>query len=679
MQKRLLILMLFSFTLIFYWKVRNYEFVNYDDHMFVYNNPIVNQGFSWGSVKAALFDGCFLKQSEGTGYWAPVSELSHMLDFQLYGDTAFGHHVTNVVIHALNVCLLFILVSAIGLSLWQAISLAVIFAIHPQNVESVAWVVERKGLLSTCFVLLSMLSYLKYIRQSSRFFYWSSVVFFALALSAKVTVASVPCLFLLLDLWPLRRIKRAKIDLGMLKVCLEKVPFFALSLFFSLQAVSYMQSAGNLKGTDVVSIGDRIGNAVVSYWTYLFKTIYLGGFSVFYPLQQHSVSKIVLAGSFVLLGVLCSFRWARRRPELFLGWWWYILAFLPTIGLVQAGEQGMADRYFYLPGIGLFICLVSISSAVLSRMPSKVWWVRHCGLAVVFVFLAVMSGRQLAYWKSSLTLFPHSNEVTGGNLLAYNNYGAALSKKDDFKGAVDCFKAALRLKPDYVLAHANLGLMYLNMDRRADAEKAFRNALKYDPHHPGANNFLGVIAIDSGRIGEGRKFLYQALKKEGRYGLAYYNLGKSYALTNQTDRALHFYHLSIKFDPLLADAHFNASNIYRDKGDLEKAKELLVIAVQMQPSFVQAYNNLGIILSKQGDLGYAIQAYDRALELKEDMPDVHYNKAIALLKLNDPILARKHLERALEIKPGYPNATNALDLLLNNSKAADGDQKKIDR
>ena len=449
-----------------YWQVLHHDFVNFDDHYYVTENDRVQagltpEGFIWAFT------------TTDASNWHPLTWLSHMLDCELYGLNPGGHHLTNLLFHLASTLLLFIVFTRMTAALWRSALVAILFALHPLHVESVAWVAERKDVLSTLFWILTMWAYLHYVRHGGFKRYLLVLVAFTLGLMAKPMLVTLPFVLLLLDYWPLGRyqfgqsgaashtamsasIVPRRSRSGALALVLEKTPLLALAAISSVVTYLVQQSGQAMQYMETLPLTVRIANALVSYVAYIGKTIWPANLAVFYPHPGYTLPMWQAAGAGLLLVFISivTIRSMSRYPYLAVGWLWYLGTLVPVIGLVQVGEQAMADRYTYVPLIGLFI----IAAWGLWDLEKK-WHRQKIVFALILLLpLTVCTWRQLHYWRDSISLWEHALAVTKKNALAHNNLGGAFEEEGNAEKAIANFYEALRHDPEYLIARNNLGL-----------------------------------------------------------------------------------------------------------------------------------------------------------------------------------------------------------------------------
>jgi tetratricopeptide (TPR) repeat protein len=500
-----------------------HDFVNYDDPRYVYQNTRITSGLNIAGVAWAFTH----IHAEN---WHPLTTITHMLDCQLYGLNAGGHHFTNVLFHTVAVVLLFLVLQQMTGALWRSAFVAAVFAIHPLHVESVAWVAERKDVLSGVFFMLTLLAYVRYAGAPSIWRYLIVVFVFALGLMSKPMLVTLPFVLLLLDYWPLRRITEQRSDVGrhLLSLLLEKILLVALSAVSSV--VTFLAQRGALGWTEQLPMLARVNNALVTYLVYVLQMFWPVNLAVFYPHPENRLApwQISLALA-VFIGVTMAAVILRKKaPYLITGWFWYLGMLVPVIGLVQVGWQGHADRYTYLPQIGLYI---AGTWAVADLTAS--WRRRHIflGAAALLVIgaLSCCAWIQTSYWRDSETLFTHALAVTRHNDVAENNLGIIFLQKGQLDDAISRLQAAIDLRPENGPAHNNLAKALLQKGRIAEAMVHYRKFLEIEPQNVEARNILGTALIQQGRIREAIEQWQDALAIEPENGNAASNLAWVFA------------------------------------------------------------------------------------------------------------------------------------------------------
>ena len=671
----LVCLFLLAVTVAVYWQVGNHEFVIFDDDLYVTENPQVQEGLTSESVRWAFSD-------TAISYWHPLTWLSLMLDYELYELNSQGYHLTNVLFHALATLLLFLALKRMTGSLWKSGFVAALFAVHPLNVESVAWVVERKSVLSAFFWMLTMWLYVRYAERPRLSAYLLVALTFALGLMAKSMLVTLPFVFLLLDYWPLRRLRLWRFEdadtektgepmtSGFQRtppylLVLEKIPLLALSavaIYFTSLSV---QSSGMVISTESVPMKLRVANGLVSYVKYLEKMIWPQNLAVFYPYPS-KVAFWQVAGAGLLLGAatLMAMRMARRYPYLAVGWLWYLGSLVPVIGLKQAGLwPAMADRFAYLPLIGIFIIIAWGVPELLAVYRYRIV-IMTVAAGIVLLALVVGTRTQLHHWRNSTTLFEHAIQATSNNYHAYNNLGNALLQQGHVDQAVIHYTEALQIKPDYALTHHNLGQALERQGRLEEAIRHYHVALRINPKFIKAHNSLGIVLARQGKLEEAIVQYNEALRLKPGYAKAHNNLAIALARQGDFQKALAHFAEALRLKPDYAEAHNNLGVALTRSGRLVDAKKHFSEALRFNPGSAEIHNNLAVVMAKLGNLETAILHYNKALALQPNYAEAHNNLGNALSeqgKLNEAIAS---FSKALEIRANYPEAHNNLGVVL---------------
>jgi Flp pilus assembly protein TadD len=548
---------LFLLTLAVFWPATRCGFVNFDDQAYVTANAHVQTGLTLANAKWA-----FLHPVSAN--WHPLTMLSHMLDCQLFGLKPWGHHLTSVLWHALNAVLVFLWLRLATGSTWRSLVVAALFAVHPLRVESVAWVAERKDVLSAFFGLLTLIAYTRYARQfairNSQFAicYALALVCYAFSLMCKPMLVTLPFVLLLLDYWPLARIRNPQSAIRNLTVLLlEKIPFLALAAVMGVVTLLIQGQNGVVKTMDDYPPGARIGNLCISYCRYLEKLFWPADLAVYYPHPGYWPLSAVLLAGVLLLGITVLFVMLRQRhPFLLVGWLWFVGMLVPVIGLVQVGRQSMADRYTYLPSLGMLILTVWGVHELARR------W-RHHEIILAMMAIAVVAGnadlswRQLGYWQDSGTLFRHTLSVTTDNWFAHKAYGTFLLSRGRNDDAISQFQAAIRLRPDDAEACNNLGLALLNQGRTGEAAGQFQAAIRFNPDNSEARHNLGNVLLDQGQTDEAILQFREALRLKPDDAEVRNNLGIALASKGQLDEAIGQFKEALRLKPDDAETRTN--------------------------------------------------------------------------------------------------------------------------
>jgi tetratricopeptide (TPR) repeat protein len=511
-QKLWIVLGIVVLCVLVYGQVATYDFVHFDDGDYVYANPAITPGLTWQGVQWAL-------TSQSLGNWHPLTWLSHMLDVQLFGLNAGAHHTVNVLLHILNSLLVFWIFARMTKNLAGSAFVAAIFAVHPLHVESVAWVAERKDLLSTFFALLTIWAYIAYARERRWALYVAVLVFYALGLLAKPMLVTLPFLLLLLDYWPLKRL-----------ALVEKIPLIVLAAGSSIMTFIAQREGHSVSEIAALPIDVRLRNVIVSYVQYLWKILWPSRMAIFYPFTPDRLDLWMMALLALIVLSVSAAALVRRYPYVFVGWFWFVGMLVPVIGFVQIGRQAMADRYVYLPMVGLLIIaawgLPDILRAVKFRKE-----LLAVASAVVILANGVVAWAQTRYWKDTVALWDHALDVMPGNYYAHYALANELGSQGKHDEAVSHFLESIRINPNYAEAHYNLGVELANFRKWDEARAQFAEAIRLDPNHASAHNNLANILLDQGRPAEAISEYNQALRISPDYVDARSNL--AYALLRQ--------------------------------------------------------------------------------------------------------------------------------------------------
>jgi Tfp pilus assembly protein PilF len=584
----LVALLLAAATLALYAPSLRNDFVGLDDPVYVTFNPLVRQGLSWHNIPLTF-------NAIVTGEWHPLALMSHMADVQMFGLKPAGHHFTSMLWHALNVVLLFLLLKKATGYMARSAVVAALFAVFPLNVETVAWIAERKSLLSMAFLLLALFAYGWYVRRPSIARYLPIMLFFALGLMSKSMIITLPCALLLVDYWPLKRLDLPGLKTApdrswgrtFLKLVAEKIPLFLLSVVSALITVRGMRRYGALVSADFYPLRWRIKNTIFSYLLYILKGLWPTHLSVFYPYQAGTLAmwKVVAAG-LVLVAITAVVWHFREKRYLVTGWFWYLGTMVPVIGIVQVGHQAMADRYAYVPFLGLFVIAVWLVSELADRTGLS----RPTLAAITFTVLAgcaVTTYLQIGYWHDTYSLYSHAVEVTTRNAFAEENLAELLVEKGRPDLAALHYEATLRYLPQWSVGHFNFGVMLQQQQRFVEAIREYQLALAYETD------------VDEACA-------------------THINLGAIFIRQNQMAAALSEFNTAIALRPTNGLAFLNRGLLEYSQGSLDAATNDFSQAVQFMPT-PKNYFWLGRALEDQGALSQAANAYENVLQMEPDM------------------------------------------------------------
>jgi protein O-mannosyl-transferase len=656
-QLAVLCALLVGVTLVTFWPVRYHEFINFDDPDYVTENDRVKQGLSWPGVEWAFTTG-------HASNWHPVTWLSHMLDVKLFGLDAGKHHLTNLLFHSANSVLVLLLLWQMTGAVWRSALVAALFALHPLHVESVAWVAERKDVLSTFFGLLTLMAYVRFVRQSqvpglkAKIWYGIALGSFALGLMSKPMLVTWPFVMLLLDFWPLRRVttvgwqnqaknvatthptlsttlsstatedgpvEAERASRTWKRLAMEKVPFLALVVGSCVVTFLVQHEGGTVTTGSNLPLGDRLENAVVSYVKYLGKMVWPTDLAIFYPHPEtrYPMSEqwpwwlIGIAALFLVCISMLAVRQLRERPYIGIGWFWYLGTLVPVIGIVQVGTQAMADRYTYIPAIGMFITLVWYLGEIAARAPSGKLVMSAATSGILFVCLLI-TRTQLTYWRDSFSVFHHAVAVTRNNAPAHANLGTEYARRGEVEQARIHFQAALAADPSFADADCNLGLLAQNQGKLAESATYYRNALRINPNHVLAHNNLGTV-----------------LWRQG-----------------QSDEAELEFNLALLLQPDYVDANVNLGNLLLEQRRPLESESCFLAALRMRPGQVSARVGLGLALKMQGQLAEAVTQLGEAVRVEPQNLEAALNLGVMLNALGQTNEAAGYLQQVMQVKPG---------------------------
>jgi len=529
-------------TLLAYLPATHDRFINFDDDDYVTQNQVVQRGLTWAGVKWAF-------TTWHASNWHPLTWLSHMTDCQLFHLNPGGHHFVNVLFHAANTTLLFLLLLRLTGALWPSAFIAAMFAWHPLHVESVAWVSERKDVLSTFFALLALLAYVRFARENRRNSFWLAMIFFALGLMAKPMLVTLPFIMLLLDYWPLQRIENSKSKTWNISGCvLEKWPFFLLAALSS--AVTFLaQQNEAVKSLARVPLTLRLENSIIAYTTYLLKAFWPMQLAVFYPLPGSIAwSHVIMAAVVLVLISAAAWLERRRRPWLLVGWLWFLGTLVPVIGLVQVGDQAMADRYTYIPLIGIFIAVVFTIAERTNGFRSLKIACATAGVLVLSACLA-LTENQLHYWHDSESLFFHAIAVTKDNAVAHLNLGAALEEENQPEAALSEYRKALQLDSSRHEIYNNIGKL-LNDEGKPDAALSYcREAVRLNLNSPLSHNNLGIVLTELRHFDEALGEFSAAAQLDANYAPPRFQMGKLLLQQGRDTEAMPLFREALQIEP----------------------------------------------------------------------------------------------------------------------------------
>jgi tetratricopeptide (TPR) repeat protein len=656
-------------TLVLYLPACQHGFVEYDDQQYVTDNPRVQAGLTWnGLVWAFGFH---------AGNWHPLAWLSHMLDCQLYGASAGGHHLTNILLHVASTLLLFSVLHRMTNAMWRSAMVAALFAWHPLHVESVAWVAERKDVLCACFWMLTLWLYVRYAARPSVARYFSVLGSFILCLMAKPMAVTLPFVLLLLDYWPLGRIANHRLNVAgapaptwnfQLSTCnrllLEKVPFLVLSAIGCVLTLRAQQIA--IVSTAGLTIDQRIPHVLAAYNHYFWAMFFPQNLAVYYPYVINlKPETIVFSGIVMTLVTVLAVVNFRRRPYLIVGWLWFLGTLVPVIGLVQVGDQAWADRYTYLPLIGLFVALVWAAVEF-----TKNRLVLTTLAAVSGVALLAATSVQLSYWKNTWTLFDHANRVTQENYMAVTVLASQLAKQGKLDEAMALYRTALSYKPTFPEAHFFLGNAFDQAGRPDEAVAEYKKALWFKPTQEQTHIFLGIVLAKQKKYEEAITNYEAALVLNPDSAVAENNLARILHTQGRFDEAMEHYNAALKINPKLALAHNNLGILLLENGRLADGTLQLREALRLNPTNSETQFNLALALNQQQQWAEAAGLFAKTVGLGTTDPKAHYEFATALGHTQQTREAMSQYASALLLQPDYADALDGLAWILSTDARA---------
>ncbi|HMJ08470.1 MAG TPA: tetratricopeptide repeat protein [Pyrinomonadaceae bacterium] len=608
-----------------YFQASGFDFINLDDNLYVYENPFVTNGL--GSKAAYWAFTSFFAAN-----WHPLTWLSHQFDASLFGPEAGGHHVVSILIHAANSILLFVVIKNATGAFWKSALVAAIFAVHPAHVESVAWVAERKDVLSTFFWLLSTWAYVRYANKpAERQMLWYSVLFLAVGLMAKPMLVTLPFTLLLLDYWPLRRIDNFNWT-SVRPLVLEKLPYFVLATASSIVTVFAQRAGGAIQSMETFSLGERLQNAVVAYASYVAMFFYPVNLAVWYPFKRDLSLLEIFISAAVLAVITGTAIWQlRKREYLAVGWFYFLGTLIPVIGIVQVGRQALADRYTYIPYIGLSVAVVWIAGEAVERYGIN----KRIAAAVCVLLLATLSAvafTQVSYWRNSETLYVRTLSVAPDNYLIENNYCNYLEKKNRFDEAAAQCSAAIADDPNLPDAYNTLGSVRLKQNKTDEAKTNFEKAVAIFPEYTLALTNLASIASNQGDIDAAVDYLDRAMESDAggffdpsRKRDAYFSIGAAAMKQKRYDRSAELFRKALEVSPGNMDATRNLALSLHMLGRSEDGINLLVDAIRKNPNSAEAYNSLGLIYAERNRRPEAIEQFRRAVQINPNFMQAQNN------------------------------------------------------
>ena len=677
--KTILCIALCILTIAAYWPVKNYPFINYDDGDSVYANKRITSGLTIQNILWA-FSLSRADKTEDKQYWQPLSRVSHMMDVQLFGVEPHMHHVSNLFFHTLNTLLLFLIFSLMTGDIGKCFFLAALFALHPMNIESVAWIAERKNLLFTTFWMITMLAYIFYTKRPSIYRYLLVLLFLGGGLMTKPYIAVLPCALLLMDYWPLKRFKWAcnvntntdNHGIGSfskptfskaspIQLILEKIPLLLLGLTTIWLLTIMLQGKAQVVLSSIRPLPIRIENALVSYVVYLYKMIWPVELAIFYPFPD-SIPIWQPIGAIIFLIVVTGFLLfqSKTKPYLIIGWLWFLGVLFPVIGLVQTGKwPALADRHAYVPFIGIFFALAWGIPDLLSKWHCKKTILGVSGACLIMV-LFWGTRTQLGYWTDTYTLFNRALAVTENNFLAYGFVGSELAKKGDYQTAEKYFLTAIKIKPDDFNAKLGLGKLAYQNKNYDTALEYYQKALLLRPSNPEIMRMIGDLFLKTGNPDKAITYYSEALSINPSDPASYNKLGVAFYTKQAFGEARQKFEAAVRLNPGFGEAYYNIGLVASKQGRTNDALNNYKKAISIDPNYTAALKSLADILFSMGNMEQAYKHYSEVLKINPDDAAMHYNIGVILFQQQQIQAADEHFSKAVQIDTTYEKAKIAL-------------------
>jgi len=612
-----------------YYQSIGFEFINFDDNLYVYNNPVTAAGLSWPGIQWAF-------TSFHATNWHPLTWLSHQLDSTLFGGIPGYHHLMNAFYHTINSILVFFTIRLLTGSTWRSGIVAAIFAFHPGHVESVAWVSERKDVLSTMFLLLAIFAYTKYARADrSAKWYFLVIVFFLLGLLSKPMIVTLPFILLLLDYWPLRRIET--FDVRTLKpLLIEKIPLFLMIIGSSIVTFMAQRSGGAVMPLEALSLSMRITNALISYVRYLGTLLYPVNLAGWYPYPEsypwwQTMGAVLIVGG-ITYYVINEFK---TRRYLATGWFWYLGTLVPVIGLIQVGAQSYADRYTYVPFIGLSIAIVWFVADIVKKYNVNKDAVT-AGVAVIVVAMGVLSFRQASFWKDNETFYQHTLAITERTYIFQHNYCNYLLRASRLEEAETQCRNSIESNSNYLNSWVSLGVVLMQRGNKEEALKAFERAWQIQPDdvQSYANLVNALIALkryDEAYGGIDRLERWNGNQEEidNRLYNIYKMIGFSLGVDGHEEKAIYYLRKAVVMNTLDADVHSNLGMLLYNQGKTDEAYGELMSSLGIKPEQADIQNAVGRMLLLQGKNAEAVEYFKKALQIDPNSENASKNLKLA--------------------------------------------------
>ncbi len=637
-------------TVVVFYPATGYSFVNYDDPRYVYDNAHVTAGLTWQDTQWAF-------TTLELGNWHPLNWLSLQLDATFWKTDPFGFHLTNVLLHAASVAVLFLALRSLTGAFWRSLAVALLFAVHPLRVEPVAWVAERKGVLSVFFGLLALWAYAGYARRPSWWLYAAVLLAFCASLMSKPALVTLPFLLLVLDWWPLERLQMP----ALWRRVAEKLPLLVPAIGITVAGYIAQARAGAVLS---LPLSERAANAVTRCVVYLRQTVWPAGLAAHYPLATYPggapARVFVLAGLglLVLLGLTAgAFVVRRRAPYLLVGWLWFLGTLAPVV-VVQISRFAHADRYTYFPQIGLLIAVCWGAAALAGRHAREVLTAG----AVAVVVLAALTRAQLPVWHDSLALWEYTRRTTGDSSMTLMKLGEVLEERNRLEEAAGCYSGAVRADPDLAVTHSSYARLLQRQNRLPEAESELRKACQLDPANALTHAALGVIFRAEGRQDEAAGEFDEAVRLMPRLFLARCDLGQIEMKRGNFARAAEQYGAALELEPNSAEAHAGLADALLKLGRTGEALDHFRASVSLEPRSARWHYGFGTALEASGDLERAARSYTQAIQLNPKMAAAWYSLGMAWFRQEKWSDAAIALAGAVELDPDSPLLVAAFDI-----------------
>ncbi|MFA5293261.1 MAG: tetratricopeptide repeat protein [Phycisphaerae bacterium] len=632
-------------TFAVFYQMHRFKFITFDDPDYVFENRNIQAGITPETVKWAF-------TTSHAANWHPVTWLSHMLDWRLFGSNAGGHHLTSLIFHIANTLLLFIVLYQMTSATWQSAFVAAMFALHPMHVESVAWVSERKDVLSTFFGMLTMLAYLRYAKKPGIVRYMLIVLTFALGLMSKPMLVTLPFVLLLLDYWPLSRLGSKR---SLFYLIVEKIPLFVM-VFVSCTVTFIFQKQGGAMSGKRYDFLVRFANAIISYIQYIIKMIWPVRLSYFYshPGENISVLYAVTAAVILLTVTILILRLAGKHKYLVTGWFWYIGTLAPVIGFVQVGAQAMADRYSYITLTGLFIMIAWGLPELLGKWKYKKNVLVSFAILIIFA-MSICTWFQLGYWADSKTLYQHALDVTTDNYTANIHMSESMREQGNLDDSLYYCSQAIRIMPGAVRGHLRMGYLLRQAGRLDESAREYQKCLQARPNDSNALNGLGATLSRQGKYDQAVECLAKALRIRPSYAAAHDNMGHVLAIQGKLDEAVVHLNEALRLNPDFALAHYHLGQVQMQRGEINEAVAHFDEALKLNPDWFEPMNGLSWLLavSKNNTVhnpDKAVNLAMRACELTDyKNPEILDTLAVAYAATGDFDKAVETVQKALEL------------------------------